>query len=94
MHDKEVVKDLFEITYDYIGKDRWSSVVRSIIASLTLYNINTDYFLYTYILYEIPSYGGLINPTIQVLNFLPNIYIHSQTIQVFDIIRFIISILL
>jgi hypothetical protein len=97
IHNKEVVKDLYEVTYKYINKDtkdNWNSIVRSVIASQTLYNKYSDFFIYMSILYEIPSYGGSINPIVEVRNFLPNIYEYSSIISLIDLIRLIICILI
>lgn len=45
-------------------------------------------------MYEIPPYGGLLNPKVRTINFLLNVYSFNPTLQVFDLIRFIVAILL
>lgn len=66
--------------------------MRSVIASQVYYSKHSNYFFYTYILYELQSFGDVLPPKINVMDFLPNIYSikNGSLINIFDILRIVI----
>lgn len=79
-----------------IKPETWNLNVRSVIASQVFYSKHSNYFFYTYILYEAQAYGGVLPPKIAVMDFLPNIYEikNGKILRVLDILRLIIVLLI
>lgn len=72
----------------------WSDGLRSVIATVTLYNFLSDYHFYVSIVYELPYQEPIPKPTISVTRFRPNIYYHNDKLKTCDIIRLILTILI
>jgi len=99
LHSPEVVEETFKFFFnstEYILEDEWTNRVRSVIISQVFYSKQSNYYYYTYILYEIQPFGSVLDPVIVVEDFLPNIYEYKygNIIHVLDIIRLILVILI
>lgn len=96
LHSPDVIRDSFSYVLDYIKPSNWVKSVRSIIVSQAFYSKSANFYFYTYTNYEIPPYGGILDPQFIVIPFLPNIYKYDygKLLGILDILRIVIAIIL